>query len=392
MNSNYQKIFSKIEIIRIAKTIKSEQRSIIIQIYDDLLKLKNKKINEILSKIKDVYNKEQILNADKKIIIETYDEIKTFIENTSKNSTKTNPSRKTNDDDDDDDDNDNEDEEDENEEDDDEENDDNEENDDDENDDNEENDDDDENEVVVDEKKTKNNKTKKNEKEKITKKLAKEINKKKTISLPVKPKEDKKKILKKTDNLDKYFVEEYDEIYDFLKKELTKIMFEINAREIKINISNFDDMYDNGIFKELNECALKIKKKNNMIVVNATGQAIKEIFDRCKISYSENLFVYEDGEVVNKKKPTKKTDPKKKGTTLDLVVPALTEGTNIKKTKCFMVFSNCKKIKKIMDFKFNKDLYFISYVPIKNKSDGIKYVFVDEDEKSFTNFISTISK
>lgn len=383
MNTIYQKILPKIELIRVAKTIKSEQRSVIVQIYDELLKLKNKKVNDILMKIEDIYNKEQILNADKKIIVETFDEIKEFMENSSKGPTKNTSKKSKNDDDEDDDGN----EEDEDEEDDDE-NDENEENE--ENDENE--DDEDEEEEVVTEKKTKISKTKNSEKEKITKKIANDMNKKKAITLPMKPKEDKKKTLKKSDNLDKCFVEEYDEIYDFLKKELTKIMFDINSREIKINISNFDDMYDNGIFKELNECALKIKKKNNMIVVNATSQAIKEIFDRCKVSYSENLFVYEDGEVVYKKKPTKKTDPKKKGTTLDLVVPALTEGTNIKKTKCFMIFSNNKKAKKIMEFNLGKELYFISYIPIKNKLDGIKYVLVDEDEKQFTNFINVISK
>ena len=382
MNTNYQKILPKIEFIKVAKIIKGEQRNVIVQIYDELLKLKNKKVNEILLKIKDIYNKEQILNADKKIIVETFDEIKEFMENSS--SPTKNTSRKSKNDDDDDDDDDNDEDEDEDEE---------EEEDDNENDDNDENEDDeDDEEKVVTEKKTKNSKTKNSEKEKITKKIANNMNKKKAIALPMKPKEDKKKTLKKSDNLDKCFVEEYDEIYEFLKKELTKIMFDINTREIKINISNFDDMYDNGIFKELNECALKIKKKNNMIVVNATSQAIKEIFDRCKISYSENLFVYEDGEVVSKKKPTKKTDPKKKGTTLDLVVPALSDGTNIKKTKCFMIFSNNKKAKKIMEFNFGKDLYFISYIPIKNKSDGIKYVLVDEDEKQFTNFINIISK
>lgn len=228
--------------------------------------------------------------------------------------------------------------------------------------------------------------------EKMTNNIVKEI-KNKSISLPIKPREDKKKSLKKTENLDKYFMEEFDEIYSFLKKELTKIIFELNTREIKINISNFDDVYENGLFKDLNECALKIKKKNNLIVVNAIGQSTKEMLDRCKISFSENLFIYEDGEVVLKKKPVKKTDAKRKGTTMDLIIPALSEGSNINKTKnCHFVFYNNRKMKSVMDLNFKTNIHFVSRNPLKNQLDNVNYVSIDEDDKTFTSFINILSK
>ena len=407
MNANNINILSMIDIIRFTKHIKNEQKTMITQIYDELTKLKNKKINDYLLKIKDVCKKDQILISDKKIIVDAYEMIKQIIENDGSSSSKTSTKLKKEEttkikvkskNEDEDEDEENEDEEDEeNEDEEDEENEDNEDNE-------EEEEEEKEKEIIKEVEKKKLNKNEKKEKiektaktektaknEKTANNMVKEITKKKTIEFPTKPKGEKKKILKKTDNLDKSFIEEYDEIYLFLKKELTKMIFGLNTREIKINISNFEDVYENGLFKEMNECALNIKKKNNLVVVNATGQAITEILERSKISYSENLFIYDDGEVVLKKRPNKKTEPKKKGTTLDLVVPALSDGSNIKDSKCHMIFFNHRKLKKILEFDLNTKIHYVSRYPLKNKINNVNYVSINEDAKTFTSLVFHIN-
>lgn len=200
---------------------------------------------------------------------------------------------------------------------------------------------------------------------------------------------------KKIENVVDEFLKEYKENMEHNKKSTIKEIFKFDKTELRIGPANFEEMYSKGIFDDLCRNATKVKQSLYPIVTKTSEETIKIILDKCGIPYFDKPYVYEDGEVLTKRKTFKKTETKKKGSTIDLIVPDIDVGSNVKNYECSAVFYNMKNMTKFCKlYSKNIQIYYISVeeVPQEKRNERVTYITVEPKKVDFHNFIAEIKK